>query len=96
MLVVSLKVCIILFGFLHNSSSKISILQLIMEESSQNKYRMNNNDEIYLNDVVMEEERMEKEYEIQPSLQIEENIDANEGKDKMKEIFKKKLKKWRR
>jgi LEA14-like dessication related protein len=67
-----------------------------MEESSQNKYRMNNNDEIYLNDVVMEEERMEKEYEIQPSLQIEENIDANEGKDKMKEIFKKKLKKWRR
>ncbi len=32
---------------------------------------MNNNDEIYLNDVVMEEEKMEEEYEIQPSLRIE-------------------------
>jgi hypothetical protein len=30
---------------------------------------MNNNDEIYLNDVVMEEERMEEKFEIQPSLQ---------------------------
>jgi hypothetical protein len=66
-----------------------------MEESSQNKNRMNNSDEIYLNDVVMEEERMEKEYEIQPSLQIEENIDANEGKENMKENFKKKKFKWR-
>jgi len=50
---------------------------------------MNNNDEIYLNDVVMEEERTEEEYEIQPSLQIEENIDVDEGKKKMKENFKK-------
>jgi len=32
--------------------------------------KMNNNDEIYLNDVVMEEEKME-EFRIQPSLQIE-------------------------
>jgi hypothetical protein len=31
---------------------------------------MNNNDEIYLNDVVMEEERLEENYEIQPTLQI--------------------------
>jgi hypothetical protein len=31
--------------------------------------KMNNNDEMYLNDVVMEKERMEKEFEIQPSLQ---------------------------
>jgi hypothetical protein len=30
-----------------------------MEESSQNENKMNNNDEIYLNDVVMEKERME-------------------------------------
>jgi len=28
---------------------------------------MNNNDEIYLNDVVMEEEKMEEKFEIQPS-----------------------------
>jgi hypothetical protein len=39
-----------------------------MEESSQNEDIMNNNDEIYLNDVVMEEERMKEEFEIQPSL----------------------------
>jgi hypothetical protein len=35
-----------------------------MEESSQNKNRMNNNDEIYLNDNGMEKEIMEKEFEI--------------------------------
>jgi hypothetical protein len=35
-----------------------------MEKSSQNRNIMNNNDEIYLNDVVMEEEKMEEEYEI--------------------------------
>ncbi len=29
---------------------------------------MNNNDELYNNDVVMEEEKMQKEFEIQPSL----------------------------
>jgi hypothetical protein len=38
-----------------------------MEESYQNERMKNNNDEIYLNDVVME-----KEFEIQPSLQTEE------------------------
>jgi hypothetical protein len=32
-----------------------------MEESSQNENIINNNDEIYPNDVVMEEKRMEKE-----------------------------------
>jgi hypothetical protein len=58
---------------------------------------MNNNGEIYLNDVVMEKERMEEEYEIQPSLQIKENIDANEGEKIMKENFKKIiLNKWKR
>jgi hypothetical protein len=30
-----------------------------MEESSKNENIMNNDDEIYLNDVVMEEEKME-------------------------------------
>jgi hypothetical protein len=35
-----------------------------MEESSQNENIMNNNDEIYLNDVVMEEEKMEEKFEI--------------------------------
>jgi hypothetical protein len=30
---------------------------------------MTNDDAIYLNNVVMEEERMEEEFEIQPSLQ---------------------------
>jgi hypothetical protein len=30
---------------------------------------MNNNDELYLNDVLIKEEKMEKEFEIQPSLQ---------------------------
>jgi hypothetical protein len=32
---------------------------MIMEESSQNENIMKNNDEIYLNYIVMEEERME-------------------------------------
>jgi hypothetical protein len=35
-----------------------------MEKSSQNENKMNNNDKVYLNDVVMEEERMEEEFEI--------------------------------
>jgi len=35
-----------------------------MEKSLQNKNRMNNNDEIYLNDVVMEKEIMEEKSEI--------------------------------
>jgi hypothetical protein len=35
-----------------------------MEESSQNENKMNNNHEIYLNDIVMEEERMEEKFEI--------------------------------
>jgi len=45
------------------------MLQLIVEESSQNENIINNNDEIYMNDVVMEEERMGKEFEIHPSVQ---------------------------
>jgi hypothetical protein len=35
-----------------------------MVQSSQNENIMNNNDEIYLNDVVMEEERIEKKSKI--------------------------------
>ncbi len=46
---------------------------------------MNNNDEIYLNDVVMEEEIIE-EFRIQPSLQTKKNVDVDEGKEKIKEI----------
>jgi hypothetical protein len=48
---------------------------------------MNNNDEIYLNDVIMEEEKMEEKFETQPSLQIEESINANEGENRIKENF---------
>ncbi len=48
---------------------------------------MNNDDEIYLNGVVMEEERMEEEFEIQPSLQIKENINVDERKETIKEFF---------
>ncbi len=40
---------------------------------------MNNNDEIYLNDVVMEEEIIE-EFGIQPSLQTKKNVNVDEGK----------------
>jgi hypothetical protein len=40
---------------------------------------MNNNDETYLNDVEMEEERMEEAFEIQPNLQTKESIHVNEG-----------------
>jgi hypothetical protein len=53
------------------------------------KKKKNNNDKTYLNDVVMENERMEKEFEIQPSLQTEESINAYEGKEKMRESFEK-------
>jgi hypothetical protein len=35
-----------------------------MVQSSQNENKMNNNDAIYLNDVVMEKERIEKESKI--------------------------------
>jgi hypothetical protein len=51
-----------------------------MEKSSQNKNVMNNNDEIYLNDVVMEKEIMEEEYEIQPNPQTKKKNNANKGK----------------
>jgi hypothetical protein len=47
---------------------------------------MNNNDEIYLNDVVMEVERMEKKSEIQPSLQIKKIVNIDERKKKLKNI----------
>jgi hypothetical protein len=63
-----------------------------MKKSSQNENIIYNNDEIYLNVVVMEKEKMEEEFEIQPSLQIiEKNIYANEGKAKMKDNLKKLL-----
>jgi hypothetical protein len=52
-----------------------------MEESSQNEKKMNNNDEIYLNDVVIEDEIMKK-LGMQPSLQTKGNINANEGKER--------------
>jgi hypothetical protein len=38
-----------------------------------------NDDQIYLNDVVMKEERMEEKFEIQPNLQTKESINTNEG-----------------
>jgi hypothetical protein len=38
-----------------------------------------NNDEIYLNDVVMEKEKMEFVFEIQPNLQVKKNVNVNEG-----------------
>ncbi len=44
---------------------------------------MNNDDEIYLNDVVMEQEIMEEEG-MQPSLQTKGNINVDEGKEKIK------------
>ncbi len=44
-----------------------------MEESSQNENIMNNNDEMYLNDFVMEEEIIEK-FGIQPSLQTKKML----------------------
>jgi hypothetical protein len=47
---------------------------------------MNNNDEIYLNDVVMEVERMEKKSEIQPSLQSKKIVNIDERKKKLKNI----------
>ncbi len=49
---------------------------------------MNNNDEIYLNDVVMEVERMEKKSEIQPSLQSKKIVNIDERKKKLKNIWK--------
>jgi len=48
-----------------------------MEESSQNENIMNNNDEIYLNDVIMKEE-----FGIQPSLQLEKNTNVVKRKKK--------------
>ncbi len=48
---------------------------------------MNNNDEMYLNDVVMEDEIIE-EFGMQQSLQTKENVNVDEGKEKLKEILK--------
>jgi hypothetical protein len=53
-----------------------------MEESSQNVKKINNNDEIYLNNVVMEEE-----LEIQPSIQTKKYINANEVEERIKNNF---------
>ncbi len=59
---------------------------------------MNNNDEIYLNDVIMEEEMFES-FGIQPSLQKKKkNVNVDEGKEKIKKILKNlhfQRKKWR-
>ncbi len=49
---------------------------------------MNSIDETYLNDVVMEKERMEEESKIQPSLQTKEKINAYEGKKKLEKLEK--------
>jgi hypothetical protein len=54
-----------------------------MEESSQNENKMKNNDDIYLKDVVMEDEIMRK-LGMQPSLQTKGSINVNEGKEKKK------------
>jgi hypothetical protein len=35
-----------------------------MEKSSQNENKMNNSDETYINDVVMEKEKMEEKFKI--------------------------------
>jgi hypothetical protein len=53
-----------------------------MEKSSQSENKMNNNDEIYLNDVVIEDEIMKK-LGMQRSLQTKGSINANEGKKKV-------------
>ncbi len=49
---------------------------------------MNNNDEIYLNNVVMEEEKMEEEFEIQPNIQTKTYINANEREEELRITFK--------
>jgi hypothetical protein len=59
-----------------------------MEKSSQNENIINSIDETYLNDVVMEKERMEEESKIQPSLQTKEKINAYEGKKKLEKLEK--------
>ncbi len=48
---------------------------------------MNNNHEIYLNDIVMEKEIIE-EFGIQPSLKTKKNVNVDEGKEKIKENLK--------
>ncbi len=47
----------------------------------------NNTNEIYLDDVVMEEERMEEEFEIRPSLQTKENINGDKGEERINDFF---------
>ncbi len=72
-------------------------MQLIIKESFQNENKMNNNDEIYLNDVVMEDEIMKKSG-MQPSLQTKGSINANEGKEKLNlnmKILHFQRKKWK-
>ncbi len=58
-----------MFGFFSPLIWQNFILQLIMEKSSQNENKMNNNDETHINDVVMEKEKMEEKFKIYPSLQ---------------------------
>ncbi len=54
-----------------------------MEESSQNENTMNNDNEKYLIDVVMDNES-----KIQPSLQTKENINVDEGKKELRKTWK--------
>jgi hypothetical protein len=66
-----------------------------MEESSQNENKMNNNDEIYLNNIVVEDEIMKK-LGMQPSLQTKRSINVNEGNKKKKlKILHFQRKKWK-
>jgi hypothetical protein len=54
-----------------------------MDESSQNEDIMNNNDKIYLNDVIMKQE-----FEIQLSIN-RKKFNANEREERTKENLKK-------
>jgi hypothetical protein len=58
-----------------------------MEESSQNENIINNSDEIYLNDVVMERERVEEEYKFSQVCKLKKKCKWGE------EIIKENLKK---
>jgi hypothetical protein len=74
-----------LFGcFYHSTINTINNRKVIPKWK-----RKNNNDEIYLNDIVMEEKTMEGDFEIQSSLQTKKNNNVDEGKEKMKENLKK-------
>ncbi len=48
---------------------------------------MNNNDEIYINDVIMEEERMEEKSKFQASPQTKTILIQMKGEERMKDFF---------